>query len=608
MASPQRLVWAQAVLGLAAAFNLNAHLARVLTGPEGTHFGYAVALWADRNDSLSLVVGAPRAASPANGSLPLGRIHVCPPFGDQCPPDALAPLPTQQGETEAAVRSSHVLSAQGTGFGETLFAADRRRSMLLACAPRFLMRPHPDSLHSRGACVVVEEAAAPPHAALSIVPFRAHYFRVGGGPRKNNHRYTGFGMAGFSAALDAAQDSVFLGGPYAFFGQGVVARSSARGRAEEALSRANFGPPALDFSGEGWATVLGRFDGLTEMVATSAPNADHARGSIAFYEAASLRPATVPRLAGSGLASKFGFSLAAGDWDGDGATDLAAGAPLAHDGKGAPDAGAVYVYYAPAKTVSPRPALEVQGRTAWARFGHALACLGDIDRDGFDDLAVGAPFDGDGGSVHVFHGRREGLGAEPTQVLRASDFDGALRGFGFSIDGGIDMDNNAHPGLTSSRRKKEVNFLHSGGLGVPFDDPVWRSADAPERRRVLHESHVLGLVSLLLLLPGGRTARQLCRRYDFAFALELDVTAHSTSTDDSIAVTFLGLLPGKASASEADGRELDPRKAKRERLTRGRSDAMPQGESQDECHSEERSLGEMAKALEALLWDLPQSR
>ncbi|XP_037774408.1 uncharacterized protein LOC119570944 [Penaeus monodon] len=206
------------------------------------------------------------------------------------------PLPGAQGEAEAAVRSSRVLSAQGTGFGETLFAADAPRSKLVACAPRFAMRPHPGSVHSRGACVAVDEAAAPPQAALSIVPFRANYVRVGGGPRQNNHRYTGFGMAGFSAALDAAQANVFLGGPYAFFGQGVVARSpAAEGRAKETLSRATFGPPALDFSGEGWAIVLGRFDGLTEMVATSAPNADHTRGSRANGRLLSLGQYSVPR-------------------------------------------------------------------------------------------------------------------------------------------------------------------------------------------------------------------------------------------------------------------------------------------------------------------------
>ncbi|XP_047480662.1 integrin alpha-5-like isoform X3 [Penaeus chinensis] len=515
-ALPQRLVWPQALLGLATAFNLNTDLARVLTGPKGTHFGYAVALWADHNDSLRLVVGAPRAGSPADGSLPLGRIHVCPAFSDQCPPDALMPLPTEKGEAQAAVRSSRVLSAQGTGFGETLFAADRPHSRLVACAPRFAMRPRPGSLHGRGACVAVDEAAAPPHAALSIVPFRGNFVRAGGGPRRNDHRYTGIGMAGFSAALDAAQDSVFLGGPYAFFGQGVVARSpAARGRAKDVLSRSTFGPPELDFSGEGWATVLGRFDGVTEMVATSAPNADHARGSIAFYEAASLRPAKVPRLAGTGLAAKFGFSLAAGDWDGDGAADLAAGAPLAHDGMGAPDAGAVYVYYAPAKTVSPRPALEVQGRTAWARFGHALACLGDIDRDGFDDLAVGAPFDGDGGSVHVFHGRPEGLGSEPTQVLRASDFDGSLRGFGFSIDGGIDMDDNGYPDvLVGAATSDSAVFIRSAPVlavegavtFVPPEVSLGNRSCSVSGERARGEAVVCLRVEVALAFSAGRGA------------------------------------------------------------------------------------------------------
>ncbi|ROT68848.1 integrin alpha 5 [Penaeus vannamei] len=218
------------MLALAASYNLNADLARVLTGPEGTRFGYAVALWSDRNGSLRSPPpdwwwAPPRAASPAPGSLPLGGIHVCPAFGDQCPPDALMALPDAQGEAATAVRSSRVLSAQGIGFGETLFAADAPRSRLVACAPRFVIRPHTGSLHSRGACVAVDEAAAPPSEALTIVPFRANYIRVGGGPKLNNHRYTGYGLAGFSAALDEAQDSVFLGGPYAFFGQGVVAKS-----------------------------------------------------------------------------------------------------------------------------------------------------------------------------------------------------------------------------------------------------------------------------------------------------------------------------------------------------------------------------------------------
>ncbi|XP_042893778.1 integrin alpha-5-like [Penaeus japonicus] len=479
MASNRRIVVAQALLAVAVGFNLDTQHSRVLTGPEGTHFGYSVALWSDRRDDLWLVVGAPRGASPApaNGSLPLGRFHLCSAFGDQCPPDALLPLPSTLAALVSTVNSSPVLAAQGIGFGETLFAPDAPRSRLLVCAPRLAMRLRPDSLHSRGACVGLDEAAAP-RTALVIVPFKEKYIRVGGGLRQNDHRYRGYGMAGFSAALDTAQDNVFMGGPNAYFGQGVIARSPAvKGRGKNAFSRVTFGPPSLDFSSEGWATVLGRFDGHTEMVATSAPNANHALGSITFYDARSLRPVAAPRLTGSDYGAKFGYSLAAGDWDGDGAADLVAGAPLADGGKGAADAGAVHVYYAPAKTVSPRPAQVILGRAAWARFGYALACLGDVDQDGFDDLAVGAPFAAGGGSVHVFYGRPEGLGAEPTQVLRASAFGGALRGFGFSLDGGIDMDGNGYPDvIVGAAESDSAVFIRSAPVlavegAVTFNPP-----------------------------------------------------------------------------------------------------------------------------------------
>lgn len=61
-------------------------------------------------------------------------------------------------------------------------------------------------------------------------------------------------------------------------------------------------------------------------------------------------------LKGENVGAKFGFCLAAGDVDGDGADDLMVGSPLApgRDITGRhslPDAGKVYVYYAPLKQV-----------------------------------------------------------------------------------------------------------------------------------------------------------------------------------------------------------------------------------------------------------------
>lgn len=39
------------------------------------------------------------------------------------------------------------------------------------------------------------------------------------------------------------------------------------------------------------------------------------------------------------------------------------------------------------------------------RFGSSLAILPDLNRDGFNDLAIGAPLENNGqGSIYIFHG------------------------------------------------------------------------------------------------------------------------------------------------------------------------------------------------------------
>lgn len=59
-----------------------------------------------------------------------------------------------------------------------------------------------------------------------------------------------------------------------------------------------------------------------------------------------------PVFYGEDIGGKFGYSLGAGDIDGDGITDLLVGAPFAPHSSGlAPDAGKVYIYYSPRKLV-----------------------------------------------------------------------------------------------------------------------------------------------------------------------------------------------------------------------------------------------------------------
>jgi hypothetical protein len=77
-------------------------------------------------------------------------------------------------------------------------------------------------------------------------------------------------------------------------------------------------------------------------------------------------------------------------------------------------------------------------------YGFTVANLGDINNDGYDDVAIGAPFmadviTGSGslagvGAVFIYYGSVSGLSATPNKVLQPTTTAGAL--FGFSIVAG----------------------------------------------------------------------------------------------------------------------------------------------------------------------------
>jgi len=101
---------------------------------------------------------------------------------------------------------------------------------------------------------------------------------------------------------------------------------------------------------------------------------------------------------------QFGTSVAApGDLNGDGVTDLAVGA--VKDGDGGPERGAVYVLFLTGngRVGSHQKISDLEGGFPAGKlgnydwFGSALAPLGDLDRDGVPDLAIGVRNDDDGG-------------------------------------------------------------------------------------------------------------------------------------------------------------------------------------------------------------------
>jgi len=116
----------------------------------------------------------------------------------------------------------------------------------------------------------------------------------------------------------------------------------------------------------------------------------------------------------------FGYALASGDFNGDGLTDLAVGAP----GKGN-NAGAVFIYRGQSNSfdLSSRPQIILQSdlgltNESGDRFGSTLAAR-DINGDRRLDLIIGAPGEDNGqGEAYVLLGSNNGLDAINARLLQ----------------------------------------------------------------------------------------------------------------------------------------------------------------------------------------------
>ncbi|XP_068437741.1 integrin alpha-6-like [Clinocottus analis] len=148
-------------------------------------------------------------------------------------------------------------------------------------------------------------------------------------------------------------------------------------------------------------------------------------------------------LSGPGLASSFGYDVAVVDFNADGWEDLAVGAPefFIKDGL---VGGAVYIYInSKGKDWEKIVPTQLLGHKD-SMFGLAVENVGDINQDGYGDVAVGAPYDGSG-QVYLYYGSSDGINKKPVQVLSSGSNKVSL--FGYSLSGNLDVDNNQYPDL-----------------------------------------------------------------------------------------------------------------------------------------------------------------
>uniref|UniRef100_A0A8C9WUL2 Integrin subunit alpha 4 n=1 Tax=Sander lucioperca TaxID=283035 RepID=A0A8C9WUL2_SANLU len=144
------------------------------------------------------------------------------------------------------------------------------------------------------------------------------------------------------------------------------------------------------------------------------------------------------------LGSYFGSSVCAVDLNADGLSDLLVGAPMATGITR--EEGRVHVYINQGQAKLLEAGFQLIGSDAYAaRFGETIANLGDLDDDGYPDVAVGAPQEDDlKGAVYIYNGRKEGISPTPSQRITGSTLGRDLRMFGQSLSSGIDIDDNGY--------------------------------------------------------------------------------------------------------------------------------------------------------------------
>ncbi|PSN29549.1 Integrin alpha-PS1, partial [Blattella germanica] len=182
------------------------------------------------------------------------------------------------------------------------------------------------------------------------------------------------------------------------------------------------------------AVTAGHFFGDKMAYAAGAPRAN-GTGQVVLFTPKnhSVNPMAVKLiLKGEQFASSFGYELTTADVNGDNQEE----------------GGAVYIYLNNKhRCLDCNKPIKLTGKLE-SRFGFAITNLGDLNQDGFEDIAVGAPYEGNG-VVYIYLGSENGIIQEPSQKIHARDLrtDIPMRTFGYSLSGGLDLDKNGYPDL-----------------------------------------------------------------------------------------------------------------------------------------------------------------
>ena len=176
-------------------------------------------------------------------------------------------------------------------------------------------------------------------------------------------------------------------------------------------------------------------------------------------------------------AALFGYSASsAGDVNGDGWVDVIVGAPRPGIPTN-PQIGYVHVFHNSPAGLAATPSWSKSNEEAGAWFGAVVAGVGDVNRDGFDDVLIGSPYtketiDGleqPAGCTYLYLGSASGLLNSPAWVSCGKTVGGK---YGHSVAAAGDINQDGYddflvgePFFSLSNEKQGAVYLFFGSLG-----------------------------------------------------------------------------------------------------------------------------------------------
>ncbi|KAI6658508.1 Integrin alpha [Oopsacas minuta] len=396
-------------------------------GDERSYFGYSVNLYRYRNKPSMryVLIGAPRA----NGSVDVfqtGNTYRCEPLD----PTSCTPLnlPGLSGANNIDSSGNLEEVKDNMWMGATI-TSSYVTGTIATCGHRYVHTYSSNSRELVGRCYILANAEA---EAYTYDPC------LGTGCLRSLVRDC---MSGTSAHYLEDGSQLYVGAPGLRYFRGSPFRGSKTNTCESGIFRQDVGVVGY----LGYALTSGRlFNQQNDIVVVSAPRQNSHLGNIYLIENNTDTYLT-PQFTyhGTSQDSYYGFSLLAVDLNGDGLDELLVSAPM-YSLPGKPEIGQVHIYSSNGNSLQYTSSIIQQ--MPYSRFGTAIADLGDLNKDGYPEIAISAPYGNQSGSVFIYSGTPQGiLSSQPIQTITGEKV-GLERGaaFGVSVSGKQDMDDNGY--------------------------------------------------------------------------------------------------------------------------------------------------------------------